>query len=290
MKNEYFDEKQHRRNKGIFYATVSIVTLVIAIIGASFSYFIASASSGEGTVTTGSTSYSLEFKTEDETLLNKDLIPADNNVAYYGAVVQDYYNGDPKDEIYTSLEQNSLTFDKTLLANTKCRDDHGNAVCSVYIFTITNPTTSGTDQVLLFKLLPDMNNFKNLYMMAREYDSEEVIDPDSTEKTNMLLSDYHLVELGEENLNSQNPFFSYNVETSTYVYDLKEDEDHSMMVTVPAGESKTIEFIIYIKNLDEDQTVDDANKNFSATVVASPLGSESKIYGRIAAASGKFGD
>ena len=62
MKNEYFDEKQHRKNKGIFYATVSIVTLVIAIIGASFSYFIASTNSVDSAIDTGSTSFSLIYE------------------------------------------------------------------------------------------------------------------------------------------------------------------------------------------------------------------------------------
>ena len=152
MNDKYFDEKQNKRTKGIFYATISIVTLVVAIIGASFSYFIASASSNKNAIQTGSTMFSLDYNDNFRHLLNPDLIPTAPNIAYYAALAQDYASED----LYSTFSADPASFDKkTNFANTKCRDDNGNAVCSLYTFKITNPgTNSSAVQTFYFKILP----------------------------------------------------------------------------------------------------------------------------------------
>ena len=183
MNEKYLDEKENRKAKGIFYATISIVTLVVAIIGASFSYFIASTSSVDGAIDTGSTSFSLIYQDNFKHLLNPDLIPAANNVAYYAAVMQDYAT----DELYDEFDNNLLTFDKTRLSGTKCRDDNGNAVCSIYTFTITNPASTGTTQTLNFKIIPIENTFANLYLMVRNPNAEI----DENVKTCIIIDNFH---------------------------------------------------------------------------------------------------
>ena len=35
-----YDEEKNKRFKGTFYIVISVVTLIVAVIGASFSYFI----------------------------------------------------------------------------------------------------------------------------------------------------------------------------------------------------------------------------------------------------------
>lgn len=44
-------EEENRKGPGIFYAVVGVATLVVAIIGATFAYFSASASTNEGAIT-----------------------------------------------------------------------------------------------------------------------------------------------------------------------------------------------------------------------------------------------
>lgn len=270
-----YDEERNRRFRGAFYATVSIITLIVAIIGASFSYFIASASSSEGAISTGSTGFSLDYNDTYDNLFNFDLIPADTNVALYGAIGQNYIK-----ETYDAYINDPTAANKKLLAGNKCRDDNGNAVCSTYKFTVTNPEEMGVAQTLNFRLVQQSNTFENLYIM--------VVDPDNVDANaasrgdaGVVLDEFHL---GDENI------------TGDY-YDLS-----SLTVTLQSGASKTYEIIIYIKNLEDvydgdfletsgDQTEADSNKNFAASIVIFPEGNEqNQIYGVIAASSGKFGE
>ena len=45
--------EDNRKGPGVFYAVVGVATLVVAIIGATFAYFSASASAGENVITGG---------------------------------------------------------------------------------------------------------------------------------------------------------------------------------------------------------------------------------------------
>lgn len=288
MKNEYFDEKQHRRNKGIFYATISIVTLVIAIIGASFSYFIASTNSVDSAIDTGSTSFSLIYEDDFKHLLNPDLIPAANNVAYYAAAMQDYAT----EELYNEFEENKLTFDKTRFKNTKCRDDNGNAVCSIYTFTITNPASAGVPQTLNFRIIPIENTFGNLYLMVRDAS----VETDENTKTGIVVNDFHLGDNLEHDVEMDKDYYDLSALDSN-----QQCSENCMEVTLESGESATYQMILYIKNLEDvveddniissgDQTAADSNKNFIASVMISPKNGSGQIFGVIDAASGKFGD
>lgn len=290
MDNKYLDEKENKKAKGIFYVTISIVTLVVAIIGASFSYFIASASSDSDAIETGSTVFSLVYEDNFQHLLNTDLIPAANNVVYYSAFEQNY----AADNLYTEFKNNPVTFNKEDLAGTKCRDDNGNAVCSLYTFTITNPTNTGVEQTLNFEIVQLENSFANLYLMVR--DASVDLDPNKTVKTGITIDKYHL---GNENLD-------YDSQPEREYYNLSKKNENGECITgkcmqavLQPGQSKTYQLVIYIENLEDviengeivrkgDQTSVDANKNFIGSVVISPEGGTGQIYGVIRNASGKF--
>jgi hypothetical protein len=276
-----YSEEKNRKVKGTFYVTVSIITLIVAIIGASFSYFIASASSDEGAISTSSTAFSLDYNDSYSNLFNTDLIPAASNVALYAAVSQAYDN-DAK-IAYENYTADATAENKQLLKGTKCRDDRGNAVCSTYTFTVTNPEEMGVAQTLNFRLVPEVNSFANLYIMVVEVDPDTVneanTDATTKEEAGVVLDEYHL--------NSANKTNGY--------YELTD-----LQATLQPGESKTYEMIIYIKNLEDvvddgfvtesgDQTEVDSNKSFAASMVIYPEGNEeNQIYGVIAASSNKF--
>lgn len=78
-------EENNRKGPGIFYAVVGVATLVVAIIGATFAYFSASANTGEEDIkgqTVDLSGAALTMTAEryaftGATVVNKDLVPAD---------------------------------------------------------------------------------------------------------------------------------------------------------------------------------------------------------------------
>ena len=110
--------EQRNNGKGVFYGVIGVATLVVAIIGATFAYFTASASVNNvitGNMATVQLSLAVEKVVKvDET--KKGMIPMSNGM----------------------VEQ---AINKT--GNDVCVDDNGNAVCQIYKITITNSSTAG---------------------------------------------------------------------------------------------------------------------------------------------------
>ena len=129
-----------RRGSEIFLGVIGVATLVVAIIGATFAFFSASTSSAENAVTAGAATLSLEYSDSAHTNLKTHMIPATETIATYAALVQTG-TGDGK--------------------NKQCTDDNGNEVCGVYEFTVTNPSTTTTQDVIM-TLTVNTNEFAHL--------------------------------------------------------------------------------------------------------------------------------
>ena len=110
--------EQRNNGKGVFYGVIGVATLVVAIIGATFAYFTASASNN--TVITGNmATVKLALAVEQVDLDANDLggmIPMSNGMV----------------EASVNNENNDV-----------CIDDNGNAVCQVYKITLTNDSSAG---------------------------------------------------------------------------------------------------------------------------------------------------
>ena len=235
-KNYNYDEDRNTRTRDIFYAVVSITTLIVAIIGASFAYFIASASSEERAVETGSTSFELGYDDTFDKLINTDLVPADKEVALYAALNQ------PDGTIPEGKEE----------PNPRCKDDNGQSVCSIYTFKVTNPANSGTNQRIHVSMNVPVNTFENLQLT--------VVNPNNG---NQVMEEIHLDPL-----------------------QITDFELEGLTTDLPAGEEVTYQMILWVKNIDEDQTQADANKSFAGTITVYPESGSGQIKGVIAAASG----
>lgn len=106
--------------RGIFYGVIGVATLVVAIIGATFAYFTATANSANDAVTTGGATVTLTYS-EVKTGLKSNLIPVDVSTAAFNKVVG--------------------------TATTNCKDTNGNNVCSVYQFTIGNDANNAAQRI-----------------------------------------------------------------------------------------------------------------------------------------------
>jgi len=150
--------ENNRRGSGIFLGVIGVATLVVAIIGATFAYF--SASAGGANFVTNSTSVSLGFEElTDQIVLKTSLIPAYDNIAKLG--------------------EGSDNAAK----NGRCVDDNKNDICSVYTFMVGNPSTTTTTKVTA-TLNVVTNGFENLYF--RIYDITDGKETQVVGPTNLL--------------------------------------------------------------------------------------------------------
>ena len=107
--------EQRNNGRGIFYGVIGVATLVVAIIGATFAYFTATATNNviTGNMATVSLNLSVtKVETKDE---ETGMIPMSNGMVHQAV---------------------------NKAGNDLCVDDNGNAVCQVYKITINNNSCS----------------------------------------------------------------------------------------------------------------------------------------------------
>lgn len=107
--------ERNNNGRGIFYGVIGVATLVVAIIGATFAYFTASASN-ENKITGNMAS--IDMGLEVTRLVSpgetSGMIPMSNNMV-----------------------------EAAVSATSVCTDDNGNAVCQIYKVVVTNESTAG---------------------------------------------------------------------------------------------------------------------------------------------------
>lgn len=145
---------ENRKGSGIFLGVIGVATLIVAIIGATFAYFSATANSAENAIGAQSTTLALGFE-ETKVNLRTHLIPATTQIAKYAALEQTVV-GDAK--------------------NNQCIDDVANEVCSYYEFMVGNPNFT-TAQNVYATLNIQTNSFTNLFMTIVDDDDNEVVAP-----------------------------------------------------------------------------------------------------------------
>lgn len=110
--------EQRNNGKGIFYGVIGVATLVVAIIGATFAYFTASASNNN-VITGNMATVSLDLAVRKVTTVDElkgGMIPMSNTMV----------------EVAINKETNDV-----------CVDDNGNAVCQIYEITLSNDSSAG---------------------------------------------------------------------------------------------------------------------------------------------------
>lgn len=125
---------ENSKGRGIFLGVVSVATLIVAIIGATFAWFSASVSSGENDVNLTAYQFDAEltvdrvFPTDENA--SKKIIPfVPNKVLREG-------QGNETNNMNYALNE----------ATDKCVDSSGYLVCSLYKITVTN---NGSDAIEL---------------------------------------------------------------------------------------------------------------------------------------------
>jgi len=152
---------ENRKGSGIFLGVVSIATLIVAIIGATFAYFSATVS-GAGNVNVTSYEIAASMVITEETT-DGGLIPLN------------------KTDIASALAV-STTADHE---HDVCKDEAGKTVCKIYKVVITNDST--TELKLTGSILQDSNSgFASLYMKEVDFVSDDAGYTDGSYNENLI--------------------------------------------------------------------------------------------------------
>ena len=118
-------ENNKNNGRGIFYGVIGVATLVVAIIGATFAYFTASATAVNN-ITGNMATISMDLSIEKVIDPGKTtgMIPMSNSM------------------VETAISGQQSGTGATTKSNNTCVDDNGTAVCQIYKVTITNKSSA----------------------------------------------------------------------------------------------------------------------------------------------------
>ena len=274
--------ENNNKGNGIFLGVIGVATLVVAIIGATFAFFSANASSDPNAIETTSTKIALGFDDDTDTnekALKTNLIPAADRLAIYGA--------------------NNQSGDK------ECIDDNTNEICSTYTFTVANPSAT-TAQRIFTNITVQTNTFGNLYFALYEVNDgtvgEQVIAPTPFIKpaTGETPGVSYSTNEGGKTVVSLDAITQYLGVSETAISDENKDDmsKYTVNTTEVAGQQvqnmKTYKLIIWIHELkpetganpeaDYNQNDSDAGRSFAAGINISTSAGGSGVTAVISAA------
>lgn len=147
-----------------FNLVIGIATLLIALLGATFAYFSATARSAENDVTVKSAYVSISYDGGTE-IKATNLIPSTETVALskYKKRMEPY-NPDVDGDMILDYDQ----YNGTQMLDRRCVDAKGKEVCYVYQFSIQSDGSDGAETAVLGSIKINKNEFDNLSYVLYE--------------------------------------------------------------------------------------------------------------------------
>ena len=242
----------YNKGRDIFYGIVAVATLIVAIIGATLAYFSVTASSNEGEVNATAALVSVDYVDGQQVSAQAEkLIPADF------AVVKNVY------------EHHNIASKTDVSAGNLCIDANDKEVCSIYRFSINSDVS---DRSIVAFLNTEYNGFT--YLNYTVYDV--------TNKAWLKLNDEGADSLPLDSCNSENDVPEddcWTKEGTRKTYSVNDPTAMNSMFgyTIGAGgitenqsqmlkaSTQTYDLILFIKNEDENQNVDQG-QNYRGTI------------------------
>ncbi len=204
------NEEQKRNKSNTFNLIIGIATLLIALLGATFAYFSATARSRENDVSVKSAYVSISYDGGTE-IKATNLIPATQTVAINKFQKPVAAIGTIDDETLTFLDEDEYTND----VDRRCVDAKGREVCYVYQFTINSEGEEGGNTAIAGAVKINNNEFDNLSYLLYEVNFEQENGQDKVDKFgNRIVSEYTLIgtfdqtDTNEDNVNYTNTKFA----------------------------------------------------------------------------------
>ena len=136
---------EENKSKGIFLGVVGVATLIVAIIGATFAYFVASASGNTGNVQAGAANVAGTLTLSETVDYRQNMIPVTETImkTSYKRTDAATGTGTGRCEGYSAAGGNTVY-----------------NLCSIYQFTVSN--TASIAQTIYASLTANTNTFINL--------------------------------------------------------------------------------------------------------------------------------
>lgn len=250
---------ERNNSRGIFYAVIGVATLVVTIVGATFAFFSATTNSPVNAVATNSATVSLGF-TPVATGIKTALIPIDESLERFPSVVG--------------------------TGTTDCQDDNGNNICSVYQFTISNPSPTAAQRIYV-TLTPNTNEFSNLHYAVFKGDDAQIKGTSNKYKVNgtavttVTNTTSNIIGANGDLVIGDTPFGANSTSPITLT---------PLEQVLAPNSDVTYTIVLWIHEISKDaspanggdQTAVDSGKNFAATINVTTAGGGSGVTGVLA--------
>lgn len=135
----------NNKSRGIFLGVLSVATLIVSIIGATFAYFVASASGNTGNVQAGAANVAGTLTLSETVDYRQNMIPVTETImkTSYKRTGTEKGTGTGRCEGYSAAGGNTVY-----------------NLCSIYQFTVSN--TASIAQTIYASLTANSNTFTNL--------------------------------------------------------------------------------------------------------------------------------
>ena len=135
----------NNKSRGIFLGVLSVATLIVSIIGATFAYFVANASGNTGKVQAGAANVAGTLTLTETVDYRQNMIPVSEEImkTSYKRTEAATGTGTGRCEGYSAAGGNTVY-----------------NLCSIYQFTVSN--TASIDQTIYESLTANTNTFTNL--------------------------------------------------------------------------------------------------------------------------------
>ena len=221
-----------QKRDNTFNIVIGISTLLIAILGATFAYFSATASSEENDVNVKSAYVSISYDGGTE-IKASNLIPSTEKVALRMFQKEVESVGTTKDDI-AFLDQDEYTNDTTR----RCIDTKGREVCYVYQFSIESEGAEEGTTEITGSIKINQNEFTNLSYVVYEvtFQKDEEGNTLVDKFGNKIVQSYSLVsEFDQVDNNPDHEDIDPNFSIFEKPFDNKSDDGNYLSTTYPVA-------------------------------------------------------
>lgn len=247
---------ENRNGRGIFLGVVSVATLIVAIIGATFAYFVASSAGNNGAVSAGTASVQGTITMTEEVDARTNMIPVHEDVLQlsyaqtgttHGAAATDQCAG-------VSAAGGSTVYN----------------LCSLYTFTITN--SASVAQTVYVSLTTNTTTIPNLWYAL--YDGSTLVTNTKATAANGGLSSAGAAVTGSD-------LGVFKVVPNANAT----DQNLTSVLLTANGGTQTYTLVLYVHDTGQDQTSADSGSAYTGTVTVTSSDGSHNITGAVTTGS-----
>lgn len=244
--------EENKKGANTLYAVIGIATLVVAIIGATFAYFSATAKNAE---IQGTTAEAGGLTIEAKQITDN----TNNNIIPLNLITNQTLKPKSTDQFVDSEDQ----FEKAM--TNKCKDSLGNNICTVYKVVVANQSKTATIQVQgkLNLSSPTKNMYWTLIdATTKEEQVGEDVPPTTVTRldTATAKADFTKVKQGIDGNMTYDPAKTVEIGEEPNKTTINAAKSVSLTGTEGSNSTATFYVLVWLEETGAEQQDDDASK------------------------------